>query len=247
MLQRLTVVIVFTCLLIGAILMVGCGGGASTAGQAQGVYTGASGSHTLQVIILPNDTWYALHGDTDAYGFYIDGMMAGTGSSNSGTFTGAGADYTSTPPVSGTVNANYVTGTSIQGTVNGGGTSLPFSGTKLTGFNFATPAALSDIAGSWNGYRLNGNAASVEVSGTTGAFSGSSYGCTFTGIVTPDTAKNFFKVSLAYGAAPCEVPYLATEGVAIVYTPATGVRQFIVAGHSASAGDVFAATRAAAQ
>jgi len=237
-----------------SLAITGCGGGGgtktdgsgdtgSTAGEAQGLYSGTTqGGNTFEAIVLPNDKFYALHGTTTGDVLYIDGMMAGQGTSDHGTFKATVTDYTSIP-IPGTLTATYVPGTSITGTITGLGVSMPFSATVISSFNFNTPARISDVSGNWTAMLLDGTSADGTIA-SDGSFSATNAGCSITGKLTPDTAKNFFNVSLTFGASPCLIPNQTAAGVAVYYPVFNGAaHQLVMAGVSGSFGTAFVATR----
>jgi hypothetical protein len=235
--------------------MTGCGGGSggtrtegsvdssSTAGEAQGVYSGTSqGGNTFEAIVLPNDKFYALHGITSGGTFFMDGMMAGQGASDHGTFKATVTDYTSLP-ISGTLTATYVPGTSIAGTITGAGISMPFTATVMPSFNFNTAAHISDITGNWTAMLMDATSAVGTIT-SDGNFSAITAGCTISGKFTPDTAKNFFNVSLTFGASPCLLPNQTANGAAVYYPVPNGTtHQLVMAGVSGSFGTAIVATR----
>ena len=247
--QKRTTFVIFVSTLAFALLISGCGSGntrSSNTGDsgtpgAQGFYLGTQNGETFEAVVLPNDQFYALHGVTRGNLFLVAGMMAGQGRSNAGSYTATGTDYTVTP-VTGTLTATY-TDTGMTGTITGGGLTLPFSAGHVAGFNFHVPATLSYLGGSWIGTRMDGSYASLIVD-TTGAFQGSSNGCTFTGTLTPDPGgNNFFNLTWTFGAAPCQVPNLTLNGIAFQYVLSTSNRQLAFAANSTTTGDAFVATR----
>lgn len=248
--------------LAASIMAVGCGGGTSTSsnnnngsnsqstpGQAQGVYSGtASDGGAFQSIILPNDTYYAIYGTTTGNVFAISGMMTGQGASKSGNFTASVTDFNNAGSINtGSVTANYVVGSSINGTVvEGSNPAVTFSGTVMpsSSFNYNTAASLSNINGTWSGTLLDGSTASVTINAD-GSFSGTdSSGCQFSGTLTPDSSgKNFFEVSLTFGASPCLLPNQSASGIAVNYLLSDGVTTQFLAGVASgtSFGTVFVA------
>jgi hypothetical protein len=241
------------------IILVGCGGGStnsnsnspsSTPGQAQAVYFGtASNGDAFETIILPNDEYYALYGPTSGNEFSISGMLTGQGSSNNGNYTANVTDfYGSSATVTGSVSATYTVGASINGTLTATGSpAVTFNGTVMPSsqFNYKTAAKLSDIVGTWAGGLLDGTLATVTIN-SNGAFSGSdSSGCSFSGTITPDNSgKNFFDISLTYGASPCLLPNQSASGMAVDYLLSDGVtRQLLAAVASGTSyGTVFVAS-----
>src|SRR5215472_7869029 len=88
-------------LLCASLALVGCsnsnsshgtngsgGGNPNTPGQAQGVYVGTtSNGFTYNAIVLPNDMFYAIYGNTSGNVFNVCGMATGQGASNNGKYT----------------------------------------------------------------------------------------------------------------------------------------------------------------
>ncbi len=218
-------------ILLFVVLLIGCGsvssgsGGGnsgSTDGDAQGFYHGfASSGYAFESIVLPNDQFYGIYGTVTATQFVVYGMITGQGASSVNTFTAPsvtdlfynGATY------SGSLNASFVAGASFNGSLNEEGSVTTFSGTPYisSAYNYDTPASISSISGSWSGSLLNGVAATVTISNS-GALSGSSSGCSFSGTVTPDSSnKNFFNVILTFGGSPCVIPNQTASGIGIQY------------------------------
>jgi len=239
-------------------ILAGCGGStgsrdsgnASTAGQAQGVYSGSSSDGSVfDAIVLPNDTFYAIYGTVIGNVFYIGGTMSGQGTSSNGAYTASVTDFYYTGAVyQGSVTASYVPGSSLKGTLSVNGTSISFTGSSLpaSSFNYSTSASLSAISGDWTGTLLNGATATVTINGG-GSFSGSdSWGCLLSGMITPDSSnRNFFNLSLRFGGSPCLLPNQTASGVAVDYLLSDGMtRQLLASGAvGTSAGTVFAAQR----
>jgi hypothetical protein len=230
--------------------MIGCGGSsnsnhATTPGGAQGIYIGTTqNGSTFEAIITSDDKFYALHGTTNGNAYVVDGMMAGQGASSNGKYTATGADYTSTP-VPGTLSATYVAGQSITGNVTGGGTTIPFSGTAVTSFNWNTAATLADVQGSWSGTILSGVEAATSVTvAADGSFTGNDgVGCSFTGNLKPDTAgKNYYTATVTLGAAPCDAPGATLTGAGVYYPAGTG-HQLAVAVYNTQLGTAFVGNR----
>jgi len=236
------------------LMLIACGGGGNgasgpvnTAGQAQGVYSGtASSGFSLDTIVLPSDRFYALYGTINGTALTIDGMISGQGLSNNGAYTATVTDFNASGAVlTGSVMASYTAGTSLNGTLSENGTTITFTGASLPAafFNFNTPASLSDVTGTWTGTLLDGSAATVTIN-TNGTFSGSNLGCSLSGTVTPDSSRNFFNVSLTFGASPCLLPNQTESGIAIdSLLPGGTTRQLLAAVNSTTAGTVFAAQR----
>jgi hypothetical protein len=74
--------------------------------------------------------------------------------------------------------------------------------------------------------------------------SGASSGCSFSGTISPDSSnKNFFDVSLTFGASPCLFPNQTATGVGVEYLLSNGVTHQLLGAVTSgtSFGTVFAA------
>lgn len=235
-----------------------CGGGHSnvngsgssaTPGQAQGVFKGTTSTRAdFYSIILPNDRLYAVYGSIAGNVLYVNRMMTGQGASSNGKYSGNVTDFNYNGVIStASVSATYVAGTSISGTVTENGSTMSFNAAAFpsSDFNYGNTATLTDITGTWTGTTLDGTTAIVTIS-STGSFVGSNAGCSFSGIVTPDTSgKNFFNASVRYGASPCRFANQTQSGIAVDYLLADGVTRQLVAGvaYGTTSGNVFIANR----
>jgi hypothetical protein len=227
----------------------GGGGSTSYAGQAQGVYSGTSSSgYSFSTIVLPNDKFYAIYGTTTGNFFNVYGMIAGQGKSGTDTITGSLTDYLfNGQTFADTLTATDVPGASISGTITENGMPITFNGTALatSSFNYNTAASISAISGTWNGSLLDGTATDVTIN-SNGTVSGSNLGCSFSGTVAADTSgKNFYDVSLTFGASPCLFPNQTATGVAVYYLLSDGVTHQLLVGGTLgnTAGTVFFAQR----
>ena len=250
-----------------SVIFVSCGGTSttggnsgsavqSTLGEAQGAYSGTSSSPNgsyFDAIILPDDTLYVIYGTRSGDIFYIGGMIKGTGRSDHGTYTTSwlGDFHYDGTSYNGTLTATYVVGSSFNGTLAENGTNISFNGTAMPTleFNYKTPASLSAVTGTWMGTFLDGTAGTIDIS-SNGNVSGTSGGCSFTGTISPDASKNFFKLSVTFGASPCVLPNLTANGIGVVALLPDGVtQQLIVVGTAidvqrfAEYGTVFWASR----
>jgi hypothetical protein len=196
--------------------------------------------------VLPNDKYYAIYGIQNSSSFLIYGIITGQGNSTSSSYTASVTDFYYTGLVStGNLNATYVAGSSLNGTLVEPGTTLTFNGTVLSSsdFNYNTPASLSALSGSWNGSFLDGTSGTVTIS-SAGAITGTNAGCSFTGTATPDTGKNFFNISVTFGAGSCLLPNQTVSGIAITYQiSGTTKHQLLMGGATSTKGTVFAAIR----
>jgi hypothetical protein len=226
------------------------GGGGSTAGDAQGVYSGTSSSgYSFETIVLPNDKFYGIYGTLSGTTLLVYGLITGQGVSGTSTYTVSSLNdffYTGTV-TPGSISANYVAGTSVSGTETEGATATTFNGTAIPAadFNFETAASVSNITGTWDGALLDGSSATVTI-GSNGAVSGSNEGCSFSGTVAADSSnKNFYDVSLTFGASPCLLPNQTATGVGVYYLLSNGTTHQLLAGVTVGSteGTVFVATR----
>lgn len=235
-------------LLSAALTACGGGGGGSggtisppapVVGAAQGVYIGTmSDGRALDTIVLENDQFYTMYGNTVNGGFLIAGFVQGDGKSNNGSFTSSNAvDSTSlNTRVAATVNASYVPGVNLNGSVTEPAGTVSFTSTPIAAavINYNSPANLTDIAGKWSLTSLRGFSNSFTITAT-GTFTATSGGCSFSGAFTPRASgKHVFDVVMAFGPAPCQLPSQSINGMAIDYVLTNGQRQLIVAGIDAS-------------
>lgn len=219
-----------------------------TPGQAEGVYSGtASNGDSFESIVLPNDVFYAIYGITNGKVLNVSGIMTGQGNSANGSYTASVSDFQSTGAVNtGSVSASYVPGVSIDGMVTEtGNPAVTFTGTVMpsSSFNYNSPATLGNIAGTWSGTLLGGSSATVTINAS-GTFSGIDSGCSFSGSISPDVSgKNFFNVTMTFGASPCLDPNQTARGIAVSYLLSDGVTTQLLAGVSSgsSFGTVFVA------
>lgn len=222
-------------------LLVACGGGGGGAstpvppiGSAQGAYIGTvSDGREHDTIVLENDQFYAIYGHTVSGAFAVSGFLQGNGTSNNGSFSSPDVlDSTSSGlRLSGSLSATYVPGVSLNGTLTESAGAVSFTSAPIvsTVFNYNAAANLADIAGAWNLTSLRGYATTLNISAT-GAISGNSVGCIFSGSVTPRASgKNVFDVALTFGASPCVLPGLSVKGIVIDYLLTSGKRQLIIA------------------
>jgi len=255
MLKKVSIFSVVSLLLIGcggsggSYANGGGGGGGSTAGQAQGAYSGTSSNgYTFETIVLPNDKFYATYGTVSGNVFLIYGMITGQGTSGSSTYSASVTDFFHTGTTnSGSITATYAPGSSLNGTLTENGTNITFTGASLAAstFNFNTQASLSAISGTWTGSLMDGTAATVTIS-SNGNVGGSSSGCSFSGTVVADSSnKNFFDVSLTFGGSPCSLPNQTASGIGVDYLLSDGVTHQLLAAVTIgpSAGTVFVAAR----
>ncbi len=225
----------------------GTGRAPSIVAKAEGTYSGrTSNGADFISLILENDQFWTLYGVTDNFGtLRVAGLVQGNGTSTNGVFTaGNTKDFYYTGAVTtGTLNATYVPGVSFNGTFSG----VTFAGAPPTdtSYLYNSPARISDVAGFWPGEFMDGNLGSLTIA-SSGAFSGSSAGCNFSGFLTPRASgKNVFNVTLTFGAFPCLLPFQSATGVGVWYYIPGFRRQLILAGtdFGRTAGSAFFGTR----
>jgi hypothetical protein len=229
------------------------GGGTSLTGQAQGVYSGITSSgYSFETIVLPNDRFYEIYGTLIGNLYSVTGMVSGQGISGDGTYSASANELLYTgQTIADTLTASVVQDSSLGGTLIpiGSLSGVSFTGTALpsSSFNYSTPASLADLYGSWTGTELDGTSTTITFN-SDGTVSGSASGCPISGTVVADPSnKNFFEVSLKFGAAPCPLLNQTASGVAVDSLLADGVTHqlWIVVTEGASAGTAFLAQRSA--
>ncbi|MEC5160217.1 MULTISPECIES: hypothetical protein [unclassified Janthinobacterium] len=223
-----------------SILLAGCGGGDSIA-SAEGVYEGTIDNAAVHyTVVLEDHEFYTLFGaPLVGGGLAVGGFIQGSGKVDNGNLTSTNlkefvADGT---VLSGTLNTKYVPKTSLNGTVTEGPIEYKFVGSTTlpnSTYLYDTEAKLANIAGAWNLTDLLGKPVTLTVAAT-GAFTGSSNGCSFSGAMKPRASgKNIFDFTLAFGSAPCSTAGQNASGIAVEYPLANGRRQLLIAGTDAS-------------
>lgn len=244
----------------------GCGGGSnavggefvgatttsSTAitGTAQGLFAGiASNGRYFNTLVLENNQYYIVYGGLAGDAFSVAGLITGTGESSNGSFTSA--DLREFPafglPILGTLSGTYTPGASFSAVVATRGTAVTYPGTVLdnTSYVYNARTSLAVIAGTWSVVSGMGVPASLRIS-SSGAFSGTSANCDFSGSITPRASgKNVFDVTIRFGASPCALADQALSGNAVSYLQGSGKRQLLVMASDAtrSVASVFAGIR----
>ena len=208
---------------------------APVVGAAQGIYIGTTNDgREVDTIVLDNDQFYTMYGNTVGSAFQVSGFVQGDGKSNNGSFTSANAvDSTAlNTRVAATVNATYTPGLNLNGSLVESAGTVTFNSAPISSavINYNSPASLASIAGKWNLTSLRGFATALNI-GATGVLTGTSSGCIINGSITPRAAgKNVFDVSIDFGPAPCLIPNQNIKGIAVEYLLTSGQRQLIVAG-----------------
>lgn len=211
----------------------------ATTAPAEGLYAGiASNGRYFNTLVLENNQYYILYGGLAGDSFSVAGLIMGTGQSSNGGFTSA--DMREFPnlglPLLGTLSGSYTPGASFSAVATTRGTAVTYAGTAFenTAYAYNTRARLTDIAGTWNMFTAAGIPASLNVS-STGAYTGISVGCEFSGTITPrPSGKNVFDVTLRFGPSPCALAGQTATGHAVSYLLGDGKRQLLVAGSDAT-------------
>lgn len=240
-----------------AITLTACGGGGGSSSSstpppvnvsAAGLWTGlaAPSGYELNLIVMPNNTTYALFGTPISGGLRVLGVDFGSVTSSGSTFSGSFTEYLfNNTSYTGTTSGTVVANTSLSGTTrfsNGGTGSYALVPLTSAGYNFNTPAVLSTITGSWVGSLLTGTATTVTIN-SNGTLTGSGAGCTFTGTIAPDSSGvNVFATTVTYGAG-CPIVGLVESGITLSYITTSGTRQLVSMVSSASTGGAFYASR----
>jgi hypothetical protein len=224
-----------------AVVLSACGGGgsnsaapmASAEGAYQGTVSGSPVAAAFKAVVLEDGEFWALYGNSIGAGIVVNGLIQGQGTSNNGSFTSSTLkDFGVVPSVPGTLNANYVPGVSMSGTVTEGAGSITINGTAIpaTNFNYDAPAILSNITGNWSLSSTSGNVIALTIAAN-GTFAGvDGGGCSVSGTVAPRPSdKNIFNVQLTLGPAPCSLPGWVGGGIGIYTTLTNGTNQLIVA------------------
>jgi hypothetical protein len=238
-----------------SLLLVSCGGGggssstsAPTNVSAAGVWTGIAlpSGYEGNVVIMPDNTFYALFGTPISGGLSIIGVDFGSVTSSGSSFSGPFKEYffdntSTTGTTSGTVVANSsLSGTSIF--ADSSTSSYAFIPLTAGGYNFNTTAVLSTITGSWVGSLLIGVATTVTINAN-GTLTGSGAGCTFTGTIAPDpSGVNVFATTITYGTG-CPSVGLVETGITLSYITTSATRQLVSMVSSSTTGGAFFANR----
>lgn len=137
---------------------------------------------------------------------YLQRGSLGTSGSN---FSGSITFYEGTQSATGSVSGTFVARQSMTGTATLGGESNAFQ----LGFDasYDTPATLAGLAGN---YTVPNGSMAIAANG---AATGTTNGCSFSASFSPDAGgKNYYRVNVRFGAAPCALPAASADGVAIL-------------------------------
>ena len=232
----------------------GCGGGGNSSStfsaEAEGFYQGTtSNSKTVNALVLEDGSLWNIYGvlsATNLYGaftgdtFLVEGLSTGTSNSTGGIFSATIKDFHAPGDsvIDGQESGNYVSGSSLNGTIaeNGIATTFTLAVPVQMTYNYNTPASIGSISGTWSGWLLNGETATITIAAN-GLISGASSlgGCAFSGTATPrPSGKNVFNVSLTFGNSPCVAANQTVSGIGLTYPLSNGRNQLIFGLISAS-------------
>ena len=158
----------------------------------------------------------------------------GDGTTTGNTYFSSNArDYFYTGLVTyGVMSATFLPGVSFNGNTLSATGMATFSASVPgpSGYDYNAPASLAAITGFWSGRFIDNNVGTISIQ-STGAFSGSSAGCTYTGTILPrPSGKNIFNVSLTFGGAPCQLPGQSAFGIGLTSLLSNNQRQLIIGG-----------------
>lgn len=197
-----------------ASILVACGGGSSTtaAPTAEGFWNGTSGSgRSASGVVMDDGTIWLLYskvGDSNVLG----GAVQGASISNNGSFSSANAKDFNLEGF-GTLNApitgSYTARQSLNGTESNVSFSLTYDST------YEQRPSLADITGAYTGLSYGVGASDVATLNiaASGAISGSSKGCNYSGTVAPHAKGNIYDVSVTFGGGVCALGTSQVSGV----------------------------------
>lgn len=194
----------------------GGGGGTSTPvanSDPQGFWGGTSSAGFDQAaVILENGELYNIF----SRGGIAYGIDYGTLTVSGTTFSGSLSEFYIP---NNQVSAGTTTGTFTPKSVIAGSVSFPavtrtFSGTYGTAYD--TPATQAALTGNYVGNYSTGAPVTMAIS-STGAVSGTSTNCSFSGTATPrPSGKNVYNVSLTFTGTQCAPGAGAASGIAVL-------------------------------
>jgi len=205
----------------------------------------------IQMLALENGIVWGMYGRTVNGTFLVAGMLNANGAATNGSYAATDLrDYYYTgQTTAGTVSASYTGAGTWNGSAIYPSAAVSFTTQKVAAsyYNYDTQAQLSAIAGSWSGTDLSGDPATVVIS-STGAISGNSQGCLFTGSAVPRaTGKNIFDVTITFANSQlCNLPGGSAAGIGVTYPIGGTTRNQLLVGvqtANRAVGDAFIAIR----
>ncbi len=220
-------------------------GGDQTTATAEGAYGGTfTGANVATYRMLVSgtdhgiDLWTAYGIQDPIAGFQTSGLFQASGSLIGKIYTGTTAfQYTALASAqSGTASAVYNDASQpplLGGAFTFNGTATNFSGGPISGatFNYATPASLSKVGGSWSVTDLSGNVHALVVSASDGTFTlDAGAACAATGLFSASASHNFYTDEITFSAG-CDTSLQGKtlRGVAFAYTSSIPVGTQLIA------------------
>lgn len=194
-----------------------------------------------RLLVLAGGEYWFLYGSDLPGGFEVEGFVQGSGVSASGQFSSVNAkDFLGLLPApTGTLDASFTADAAV-GAARFPDWTFEFAVEPMPAsiYDYAAPAAMDDIVGSWPMRLLDGTPVEVTIQ-PDGSLAGEEDTvpvggprCGFVGTATPRPGgTNVFDVQIQFGPAPCTLPNQVVTGVGFTHAIAgTAVRQFLVAG-----------------
>jgi hypothetical protein len=171
---------------------------------AEGLYYGTtSRGKSIYGIVLDNGTFYVIY--TAPGSSTVAGVVNGVASSANGLFTSPNArDFAiGTGVYAASVSGSFLPRASLNGVIAESGLSETFAASYVSAYE--QPASLTVVAGSYAGSAASsaGWQSAVVTINSAGAFSGSAYGCSFGGTVSPHGSVNVFDLSVTFHGGGC--------------------------------------------
>lgn len=215
----------------GSALLAACGGGSSgptiTGAKPEGVYRLVSSTGNVDVLMLEsNDAWIITSTQLAAGPILSTVFSAKSGSSNGSKYSSG--DMTSYAPagtvVNGSLNGDYVAGTSFTAVVATGIGASTFAATSPPAavFNYNTPVDFAKITGDWTAMTLGADSGTLTITANPAgaALTGVFDGCTISGQIKQRASnKNVFDVDMSYPSnSSCAKSGQSFKGHALSYT-----------------------------
>jgi hypothetical protein len=235
----------FATLLTAVLLLTACGGGGDdtpATSTPEGAYSGTligSSSAEFQLLMLENNEFWTLYGNSSAGIFRVAGFVQGSGTASSSSYSSSNVkDFGFSPAASATLGASYnAPAGTISGTFNNSGALTSLSGNRFPAstYNYNTAASMASVVGTWSLQALTGETVALTLAAN-GNFTGStSLACNFTGSLVPrSSGKNVFNLGINFGPAPCRLPSQTATGIGLWLPLAGGGKQLILAGTNAA-------------
>lgn len=201
-----------------------------------GMYAGTYNTNSrINTLVLDDDSYYSFYSFNSAVPIVPLGMLYGSGKSSSGNFAAPVVhDYNNN--VLFTLSGYYNAQVAFNGTLTASTGTLNFASSVIDSatYDYNKPAALADVAGSWNMVQTGVAAQAITILAD-GSFTGSSTGCAIAGKLTPRGNKNVFDATVSFGGnasatLTCPLATTTITGVAFTYSLNAGVtRQLYIA------------------